>query len=175
MRVPDPIADPRGYQDALARYLGDDDPTEVQAELPAELRKLVQDAGPDLRTRPAAGDWSALECIGHIVGAEIVYAARYRWIVAHDEPPMMGYDQNLWVDRLHMQDADPGELLDLFDALRRANIGMWERSTPEERARVGMHDERGPESYELCFRLVAGHGRLHHEQAQATLEAVRGS
>ena len=37
----------------------------------------------------------------------------------------------------------------------------------------GMHAERGPESFELSFRLVAGHRRLHHRQAAAALGAVR--
>jgi len=114
-----------------------------------------------------------LECIGHIVGAEIVYSARYRWIVAHDEPPLIGYDQDLWVTNLHANDDDPNVLLDVFDALRRANIAMWQRSSQEERDRVGMHAERGPESFDLSFRLIAGHDRLHHEQAVRALESVR--
>src|SRR5438034_2412891 len=146
MLVPDPIADPKGYQQALLAYLGDDDPAEAQAGTPALLRKLVADAAGDLRMRPGEGQWSVLECIGHIVGAEIVYSARYRWIVAHDEPPLIGYDQNLWVSKLHANDDDPNLVLDVFDALRRANLAMWERSTQEERDRIGMHDERGPES-----------------------------
>jgi DinB family protein len=173
MRVPNPVADPKGYQQALLSYLGDDDPAEVQAGTPALLRKLVAEAGNDLRTRPGEGQWSVLECIGHIAGAEIVYSARYRWIVAHDEPPLIGYDQDLWVTNLHANDDDPNVVLDVFDALRRANLAMWQRSTQEERDRVGMHSERGPESFELSFRLIAGHDRLHHEQAVQTLEAVR--
>jgi hypothetical protein len=173
MRVPDPIADPKGYQQALLSYLGDDDPAEVQAGTPATLRKLVGDAGNDLRTRPGGDQWSVLECIGHIVGAEIVYSARYRWIVAHDEPPLIGYDQDLWVTNLHANDDDPNLVLDVFDSLRRANLDMWHRSTVEERDRVGMHAERGPESFDLSFRIIAGHDRLHHEQAVETLERVR--
>jgi DinB superfamily len=173
MRVPDPVTDPQGYQQALLSYLGDADPAEVQAGTPALLRKLVADAGGDLRTRPGQTEWSTLECIGHIVGAEIVYSGRYRWIVAHDEPPLIGYDQDLWVSRLHANDDDPNVILDVFDSLRRANLAMWERSTQAERERVGMHSERGPESYELSFRLIAGHDRLHHEQAVRTLERVR--
>ena len=53
----------------------------------------------------------------------------------------------------------------MFEALRAANIAMWRRSSPAERARVGMHRERGPESYDLMFRLIAGHDRVHLDQA----------
>jgi hypothetical protein len=114
-----------------------------------------------------------LECISHIVDAEIVYAGRYRWIIAHDEPPLIGYDQASWVSRLHHRDDDPERLLALFEALRTANLELWERSSAVEKARVGMHTERGPESFDLSFRLIAGHDRIHLAQARAALEAVR--
>jgi hypothetical protein len=50
---------------------------------------------------------------------------------------------------------------------------MWRRSNPTERSRVGMHAERGPESYDLSFRLIAGHDRVHLAQARAALRASR--
>ena len=68
---------------------------------------------------------------------------------------------------------DPAILLGVFDALRRSNIDLWNRSSDEERARVGMHGERGPESFDLSFRLIAGHDRLHSDQARRALDAVR--
>jgi len=173
MRAADPIEDPHGYQEFVLSYLGDDDPAEVQGKTPAILRELAGRAGDEIRTRPAKGEWSVLECIGHITGAEIVSTARYRWIVAQDEPALVPYDQNLWVEQLRANDADPGEVLDLFDPLRRANLRMWARSSEQERARIGMHEERGPESFELCFRLIAGHDRVHAEQAARTLDAIR--
>jgi hypothetical protein len=173
--TPDPVADPQGYQRALLSFLGGDDPAAAQAQTPARLRGIVGEAGDDLRTRPGPGEWSALEAMAHIVQAEMVYSARYRWIVAHDGPPLIGYDQDLWVDRLHANEDDPDVLLGVFDALRRSNLDLWGRSTPEERARVGMHDERGPESYDLSFRLIAGHDRLHAEQAERALEGARST
>jgi len=36
-----------------------------------------------------------------------------------------------------------------------------------------MHRERGPESYDLTFRLAAGHDRVHLAQARRALTAVR--
>ena len=107
-------------------------------------------------------------------GAELVLAGRYRWIIAHDEPPLIGYDQDLWSDGLHHNDDDPGELLSFFGALRRANLDLWKRTSAQERQRVGMHAERGPESLDLSFRLMAGHDRLHLEQTARTVRAVAG-
>jgi hypothetical protein len=38
---------------------------------------------------------------------------------------------------------------------------------------VGIHAERGPESYDLSFRMIAGHDRLHQAQARRAIDAVR--
>ena len=172
---PDPVADAAAYQALLLGALGDDDPAAVQAATPSEIGELIEATGPFLRTRPGPGEWCVLECIGHIVDAEVVSAGRYRWIVAHDGPDLVGYDQDRWVSRLRHVDDDPAELSALFQGLRTANLALWARATDEERARVGMHRERGPESLDLSFRLIAGHDRVHVAQARKVLAAVGGA
>ncbi|HTC86609.1 MAG TPA: DinB family protein [Candidatus Acidoferrum sp.] len=170
----DPVLSPAAYQAYLLAALGSDDPATAQASTPARLRAVVADAGALLRVRPEPGEWSVIECLAHIVDGELVSSARYRWIVAQDEPLLIGYDQDRWVDRLHA-DEDPEILLGLFDGLRRANLDLWARIPVDQRARIGRHQERGPESYDLTFRLLAGHDRIHLAQAQDALAAVRRS
>jgi hypothetical protein len=170
---PDPVSEPKAYQDHLLSLLGDSDPEVVQNGTPDLWRSLVAEAGDKGHVRPEVAEWSVIECLGHAVDAEVVSAARYRWILAHDEPPLIGYDQDLWVDTLHAsRDEDPDDLLLLFEPLRAANIALWERSSEEDRARVGIHAERGPESFDLLFRMIAGHDRFHLAQARRALEAV---
>lgn len=172
---PDPIDEPRAYQDLLVGLVGEDDPADVQAATPGLIRQLVSDAGEDLRTRPEPGEWSVLECIAHVVDAEIVCAGRYRWILAHDQPELIGYDQDLWIDRLHQPTEDPAELLGVFEPLRRANLSLWARTPEDLRARVGLHRERGPESFGLTFALIAGHDRFHLAQARRALAQIRAT
>jgi hypothetical protein len=169
----DPVTQGHAYQQMLLSYLGTDDPHDAQASTAETLRSLVMDAGDHLRTRPAENEWSVIELIGHIVDAELVYAGRYRWILSHDEPPLIGYDQDLWTARLGHRSADPADLLELFDVVRRSNLALWKKTVTADRARVGRHSERGPESYELSFQLIAGHDRVHIEQARRTLDEVR--
>jgi len=171
----DPVAEADAYRAMLLGLLGDQDPARIQADLPDRLGDVLKEAGSHLRTRPAPGEWSALEVLAHILDAEIAYAGRYRWILAQDEPPLIGYDQDRWVERLHHADEDPEEMLALFAALRRSHLELWERSTERERARVGIHSERGPESLDLSFRLIAGHGLFHLGQMRRTLAQVSGS
>jgi hypothetical protein len=166
---PDPVAEAAAYQQHLLGLLGQDDPAEVQAATAAAWRALVGEAGDRVALRPEPEEWSVLECLGHAFDSEWVVGARYRWIVAHDEPPLVGYDQDLWVDRLEHGKDDPGVLLDTFAALRTANLVLWARSSEQERARIGMHTERGPESFDLTFRLQAGHDRFHLDQARRAL------
>jgi hypothetical protein len=158
----------------LLDLLGDADPAAVQAATPSALRALVNDAASDLRSRPAPGEWSVYQCVAHIGDAELVVGGRYRWILAHDEPDLLPYDQDLWVDRLHRGDEEPADLLATFQALRAANLDLWRRTPAAERARFGIHRERGPESYELTFKLLAGHDLFHVGQARKALATVRG-
>lgn len=171
-RTPDPVEDPTGYQRMILSLLGDDDPAQVQAGTPDALRALLVDAGERVVERPEPTEWSVLECLGHMLDAEIVTTARYRWVLAQDRPRLIGYDQDAWVERLGHAHDDPNAVVELHEALRRANLDLWARSSAEERARVGLHDERGVESYELIFRLTAGHDRFHLDQARRALVAV---
>jgi DinB superfamily len=172
-RSPDPVSDPKAYQDLLVSLVGADDPAEIQSATPQQVRHLVAGAGSDLDRRPEPAEWSALECIAHMVDSELVASGRYRWILAHDEPDLLGYDQDLWVDRLHHPPEPVDELLAVFEPLREGNLALWRRTPVAHRERIGMHRERGPESYRLTFTLMAGHDRFHLEQARRALTALR--
>jgi hypothetical protein len=167
--TPDPVDEAAEYQRFILAKLGDDDPAEVQAATPDALRALFREAGGRLGDRPAPSEWSVLETAGHMLDAEVVASARYRWILAQDEPRLIGYDQELWMERLRHDADDLDQLLAAFEALRALNLSLWSRSSERERARIGLHEERGPESYELTFRLIAGHDRNHLAQARNAL------
>ena len=167
------LADPQAYQRRLVGLVGYDDPAAVQGVTGAAWRALVSEAGPDLRARPAPGEWSVLECLGHAVDGELVMSGRYRWALAEEDPEIVGYDQDRWVAALDHGRADPEELLRLFDALRASNLALWNATTPGGRERTVRHRERGPESLGLMFTMIAGHDRFHLAQARRALTAVR--
>jgi hypothetical protein len=173
-RAIDPVAEPDAYRREILSWLGDDDPAGVQAATTAALRAIVRDAGDQVRARPEPLEWSVIECVGHLVDAELVVATRVRWILAEDEPDIVGYDQDRWVNRLRHRDADPEQLIAFFDAIRSANLRLWAATPLEARERFGRHRERGPESYDMTVRLAAGHDRFHLAQAGRALTAVLG-
>jgi hypothetical protein len=170
--TPDPVQRPNEYQALLLSVLGDRDPGEVYEGIDAQTEAVVSEAGDRLRTRPAEGEWSVLELLGHLTDAELMVGSRLRSILAQNEPPLPGYDQDSWVERQRHNEADPDDLLPLLAALRAANLRLWRGASDEDLARLGIHSERGPESFDLTFRLGAGHGLLHLDQMRRTLAAI---
>ena len=170
----DPVAAPDAYRREILSWLGDDDPAVVQGATVAAMRALVSAAGAHLRIRPQPTEWSVIECLGHLFDSEIITSARVRWIIAEDEPDIVGYDQDRWVDGLGHREDDPDGLIATFAALREANLRLWASRPSADRERFGVHRERGPESYELITRLQAGHDRFHLAQAERALVVIRG-
>ena len=171
----DPVAAPDAYRRSLLSALGEQDPVTVLGAGPASARQLTVDARAFLRIRPEPGEWSVLECLAHLADSELISGARLRWIAAEDEPDIVGYDQDLWVSGLRQVDEDPESLLGAFSALRRWNLDLWARLPEADRARIGIHRERGPESLDLMFRLMAGHDLIHLDQARRALDVVRAT
>ena len=125
----DPVSSPEAYRRELLSWLGDDDPAVVQQATVERLREIVQVAGDRLRVRPEPREWSVIECVGHLVDSELVAGARMRWILAEDEPDIVGYDQDRWVDGLRHRDDDPQDLIALFEccAARTCDFGRRRR------------------------------------------------
>lgn len=110
--------------------------------------------------------------LAHLADSEIAGSWRFRLILAQERPVLTGYDEDRWADRLRSADADPGDSLELFAALRRANLRLLERVSPADLKRVGLHSERGEESLEHLRRMYAGDELLHLRQIERIRLAV---
>ena len=141
---PDPIGDPAGYQRHLLGLLGDDDPATVRSATAASVRALLRSAGTDAGVPPEPTGWSVVQCLAHMTDAELVVSGRCRWILAHDRPPLTGYDQDGWVDELHRPPEPAEELLAVFEPLRAANIALWYGTPHERRIASGSTPSMGP-------------------------------
>ena len=155
----------RSYVAAILGALGPRDPFEVLRATPAALRTAAAGLFPrQLSTPEAAGKWSVLQVVQHLADSELVGGFRFRMVLAQDRPSLPGYDQDLWAERLRYAESDVETALADFTALRRANLRLLERATPEERRRVAVHSERGEESLEHLIRMYAGHDVVHLRQ-----------
>lgn len=161
------------YVTAVLGLLGSRDPLTVMRETPDALRKAIAGV-PESRLRQpeAPGKWSVAHVLQHLADSEIVGGWRFRLVLAQDRPALTGYDQDAWAARLHYDMADPTQALEEFAVIRRGNLRLLERATPEELARVGEHSERGEESLGHLRKLYAGHDVLHRRQIDRILAAV---
>jgi uncharacterized damage-inducible protein DinB len=153
------------YAGAILELLGTRDPLDVLRETPTALSRAVEGlAAEQLRRPEEEGKWSMAQVLAHLADSDLVWGWRLRLILAQDRPPITGYDQDLWADRLGYADTDPHESITTFALLRRGNLRLIERATPADLTRVGIHAERGEESVEHLIGLYAGHDLLHLDQ-----------
>lgn len=161
----DPPQERAKYSEAVLGLVGDRQPMDVLRETPEAARRAIEGLTPQqLRTPEAPGKWSIAEALQHLSDSDLVWGWRMRLILAQDRPALTGYDQDLWAERLHYAEADAAEALDQLRVLRRGNLRLIERATPQDLQRVGVHSERGEESVGYLCGLYAGHDLLHLRQ-----------
>jgi DinB family protein len=161
------------YVRALLEFLGDRDPLAVAAEqVPWLERRLSGVSDAALRTAEAPGKWSAIEILQHLADTELVYAVRTRLVLTEDRPPLQGFDQDAWARALGYAEAPLELALAQLRATRTANLRLWRSLSAEQRARVGLHSERGPESLDLLIRLMGAHDLVHRRQLDRVLSAA---
>lgn len=161
------------YIAAILDLLGDADPLDVLQATPAAFAQATDGLSPaQLRIPEKPGKWSAQQVLAHMADSEVVWSWRLRMVLAHDRPPLTGYDQDLWAERLAYEHTDPGLSLRTFTTLRDRNLELLRHAGPEGLRRVGVHEERGEESVGHMMRLYAGHDIVHTRQLERVRNAV---
>lgn len=167
------IEQARAYTEAILGLLGTRDPIEVLERTPDAVRTAIAGVSDARLSEPESpGKWSLRHVVQHLADSDLVWGYRVRLVLAQERPPLTGYDQDLWSDRLHYDRLPIDEALDRFAVLRRSNLRLLAHATPDDLQRVGVHAERGEESVALMIRLYAGHDLLHLRQLARIRQAV---
>ncbi len=163
----------RAYVSAILDLLGDRDPLTVLRETPDQLARIVETTSRQVLARPEApGKWSMGQVLAHLADSDLVWGWRLRLVLAQDRPTLTGYDQDAWADRLGYADVEPRESVAMFSVLRKSNLRLVSRATPDDLQRVGVHVERGEESLAHHLKLYAGHDLLHLNQLERIRKAI---
>ena len=127
--------------------------------------------GEALRWSPGPGKWSVHQIVVHCADSETNSAIRVRYLLGEDEPTIIGYDQDRWVD---VMDYDAHPLIPALAAVRavRANtVPLLRRLTPAQWARRGTHTEVGSYGVLEWLETYAEHLHQHERQILRNLDA----
>lgn len=129
---------------------------------PEKLRRALSGLVPsDLSARPGPGAWSIREVVFHLQDSEAVYIDRMRRVVAEDNPTLIAFDENRFVERLGYDRQSLDDALTLIEAGRR----QWARvlsGLPEEAfQRTGVHNVAGLVTLENLFQGAVEHFEHH--------------
>ncbi|MGA8143232.1 MAG: DinB family protein [Candidatus Acidiferrales bacterium] len=164
------------YQKRLRSYLGKQDPLKVQAATPKRIERLMNAASPrSLMRRPAPGKWSVGEIVAHLADDELVGAYRIRKILEEPGSAIQAFDQDRWAATGKYSQRDPKKSLELFRALREANLALLATIDKLQWKHHGVHAERGVESIEEITIHFACHDLNHLNQIEGILNKSRRS
>jgi hypothetical protein len=128
---------------------------------PDELRSLLHGVD-DARAsaRPAPGEWSVKEVVGHVCDAERIFAYRALRIARGDTTPLPGFEQDDYVRGTNFNARTLNDLIEEFTLQRRANLLCFQPLTEAETIRRGTASNN-PASARALLYILAGHV-IHH-------------
>lgn len=114
-----------------------------------------------LVARPVPGKWSTLEVVAHIADFEPIMADRIKRVASHDNPLLLGVDENLFATHLFYHERNIDEELAVIDTIRTSTARTLRQLSAESLARVGTHNESGVLTLERLILRATNH-ITHH-------------
>jgi hypothetical protein len=133
---------------------------------PARWLSLTELVPSELLTRPpAAGQWSAAECLRHLLDVErSVFPTRVRAFLAGQDFPGFDPDAQPPVDLGH-----PAEMAREFATLREQSLALLAQLTPADLTRSARHAELGSVTLGDMINEWVAHDLNHTVQAERAL------
>jgi hypothetical protein len=82
-------------------------------------------------------------------------------------------DQDVWARNSRYDRIDPRRALDMFRAIRQANVELYGRLSPRALERRGIHSQFGELTISSIISFTAGHDINHSRQVEAILGGSR--
>ncbi len=115
----------------------------------------------DLIARPGPGKWSILELVIHVSDSDFVGADRMKRVIAEENPPLIGFDENLWIARHFPHEQSLEDAVLLFELGRRQMSRILAQLPEADFSRTGIHNERGPLTLENLVQTFVDHLEHH--------------
>lgn len=109
--------------------------------------------------------WNIHQILCHLTDAETVLYDRIRRTIANPGQTVMGFEQNLWAEKLEYETFPPKLSKDLFIANRKAVIQMASKYYERYGNNKVTHSEAGPRTLKDFFDKILWHNEQHLAQA----------
>ncbi len=138
----------------------------VLSTTPARWLAMTSSLPLDLLERPpASGEWSALECLGHLLDTErYVFPVRVELFLAGRDLEAFNPDKQGSV-----QEQSPAELAAEFAGLREATLAALKRVSEADLTRTARHSELGVVTLGEMLYEWAAHDLNHTIQAERAI------
>ena len=126
-----------------------------------ELTALLSPLGEEKAAfRYAPEKWSVKEVLGHLCDAERIFAYRLLSIARGETQPLPGFDENDYMRGANFDQRSFADLLDDFDASRRATLTLLRGLPDDAWTRSGTANDNKTSVRAIAYTL-AGHARHH--------------
>jgi hypothetical protein len=113
-------------------------------KLSLAIRGLTRE---DLLAVPAAdanvGRWSIHQVVVHLMDSELICADRLKRMIAEENPTLIGYNENKFVENLFYHDQPAEQAVQIVDLNRKLFANVLRRLPAAAFDRRGTHNERG--------------------------------
>lgn len=138
----------------------------ILSTTPARWQELTRALPADLATEaPAPAEWSAVECLIHMVDTERLFQFRLAAFLEGRDFPAFNPDE----EGTRSANPQPAALAAEFAARRAESLGQLERLTPADYERTARHAELGPVTLREMLNEWAAHDLNHTVQAERAL------
>jgi hypothetical protein len=162
-----PIARPQAteynefYNGYIQRVPHDSDVLALMEQQTQTLRDLLSGVSDDQATiTPAPGEWNIKEVVGHMNDTERIFSYRALRIARHDQTALAGFDQDDYVRTGTFSVRSLANLLDEFEAIRRATLILYRSFSADDVLRLGTASTY-PVSVRALIYITAGHVEHH--------------
>ena len=131
-------------------------------------QQLIDTLPPELVERcPKPGDWSAADCLEHLLHTErVVFGVRLRHLL-EGRPQLVPYDPEAARDR--EPERTPRERVAAFSAERGEHLRLLGQLSDADLQRSSHHPEYGPTTLGMVLNTWAAHDLDHTIQAETAL------
>ncbi|MGA8490673.1 MAG: DinB family protein [Terriglobales bacterium] len=129
-----------------------------------------------LRFKPSPDKWCILEVLGHLADIEIVYAHRFRQMLADEKPVIAPIDQDAWARSLGYMQTPAPELIALYGLNRHHTLQLLRRLKAADLEKSAYHPElKHDVTVADCVEKMGTHGASHLAQIERLKEQAAGT